>query len=172
MNAELRVGVIIKTHGIKGEVKVYPTTDSPLRFNELEHVKLKIAGKTVKELDIDGVKFFKNIVILKFEGIDNINDVEQYKGAELYIPREDGAELEDGEYYIADIIDMEVVSDTGEKIGIIRDVMETGANDVYVVRRADNGKDLLLPVIPDCILNTDIEGNVMTVHIMEGLMDL
>ena len=172
MNAELRVGVITKTHGIKGEVKVYPTTDSPLRFNELKGVRLKINGKTVRELKIEGVKFFKGLVILKFKGIDDINDVEQYKGAELFIPRDEGVSLEDGEYYIADIIDMEVISDAGEKIGVIRDVLETGANDVYVVKRDDNGKDLLLPVIPECILDTDIEGNVMTVHILDGLMDL
>ena len=83
-----------------------------------------------------------------------------------------GAELSEGEYYIADIIDMEVVSDKGEKIGVIRDVLETGANDVYIVRRHDNGKDLLIPVIEECILDTDIENNIMTVHIMDGLMDL
>ena len=172
MNADLRVGVIIKTHGIKGEVKVYPTTDSPFRFDELERVKLKLSGKTVRELHIEGVKHFKDIVILKFKGIDNINDVEQYKGAELYIPREEGAELAEGEYYIADIIDIEVVTDKGEKLGVVRDVLETGANDVYIVKRYDNGKDLLLPVIPDCILDTDIENNIMTVHVMDGLMDL
>ena len=172
MNADLRVGVIIKTHGIKGEVKVYPTTDSPFRFDELEHVKLKLSGKTVRELHVEGVKHFKDIVILKFKGIDNINDVEQYKGAELYIPREEGAELAEGEYYIADIIDIEVVTDKGEKLGVVRDVLETGANDVYIVKRYDNGKDLLLPVIPDCILDTDIENNIMTVHVMDGLMDL
>ena len=172
MNAELRVGVIVKTHGIKGEVKVYPTTDSPFRFDEIDHVKIKLNGKTVRELDIENVKYFKNLVILKFKHIDNINEAEAYKGAELYIPREMGAELSEGEYYIADIIDIEVVSDRGEKIGVIRDVLETGANDVYIVRRHDNGKDLLIPVIEECILDTDIENNIMTVHIMDGLMDL
>ena len=85
MNAELRVGVIVKTHGIKGEVKVFPTTDSPLRFDDLTHVKLKL-GKTERELKIEQARYFKNLVILKFEGIDNINDVEQYKGADLYPP--------------------------------------------------------------------------------------
>ncbi len=172
MNDELRVGVIVRTHGIKGEVKVYPTTDSPLRFDEISRITLRQNGRLVLELDIEGVKYFKNLVILKLEGIDSINDAEQYKGAELYIPREMGAPLEEGEYYIADIIDMEVISDTGEKIGIVRDVLETGANDVYIVKRHDNGKDLLLPVIDECIIDTDIENNIMTVHIMDGLMDL
>jgi len=170
MNAELRVGVIVKTHGIKGEVKVYPTTDSPLRFEELTHVKLK-AGKTVRELDIEQVRFFKNLVILKFKGIDNINDVEQYKGADLYIPREEGQELGEGEYYIADIIDIRVVTDTGEELGTVRDVLETGANDVYIVKRKGQ-KDLLLPATEECILDVDIEQNVMTVHLLDGLLDL
>jgi len=170
MNAELRVGVIVKTHGIKGEVKVYPTTDSPLRFEELTHVKLK-SGKTVRELDIEQVRFFKNLVILKFKGIDNINDVEQYKGADLYIPREEGQELGEGEYYIADIIDIRVVTDTGEELGTVRDVLETGANDVYIVKRKGQ-KDLLLPATEECILDVDIEQNVMIVHLLDGLLDL
>ena len=170
MNAELRVGVIVKTHGIKGEVKVYPTTYSPLRFEELTHVKLK-SGKTVRELDIEQVRFFKNLVILKFKGIDNINDVEQYKGADLYIPREEGQELGEGEYYIADIIDIRVVTDTGEELGTVRDVLETGANDVYIVKRKGQ-KDLLLPATEECILDVDIEQNVMTVHLLDGLLDL
>ena len=170
MNAELRVGVIVKTHGIKGEVKVYPTTDSPLRFEELTHVKLR-SGKTVRELDIEQVRFFKNLVILKFKGIDSINDVALYKGAELYIPREEGQELGEGEYYIADIIDIRVVTDTGEELGTVRDVMETGANDVYIVRRRGM-KDLLIPATEECILDVDIENNVMTVHLLDGLLDL
>ena len=170
MNAELRVGVIVKTHGIKGEVKVFPTTDSPLRFDDLTHVKLK-PGKTERELKIEQARYFKNLVILKFEGIDNINDVEQYKGADLFIPREEGVELEEGEYYIADIIDMKVVSDTGEELGIVRDVLETGANDVYIIKRK-GAEDLLIPATEECVLDIDIENNVMTVHLLDGLLDL
>ena len=170
MTTDLRVGVIIKAHGIKGEVKVYPTTDSPLRFEDLTHVKLKL-GKTVRELEIEQVRFFKNLVILKFKGIDNINDVEQYKGADLYIPREEGQELEEGEYYIADIIDIRVVTDTGEELGTVKDVLETGANDVYIVKRKGQ-KDLLIPATEECILNVDIEQNIMTVHLLDGLLDL
>ena len=109
--------------------------------------------------------------INKFEGIDNINDVEQYKGADLFIPREEGVELEEGEYYIADIIDMKVVSDTGEELGIVRDVLETGANDVYIIKRK-GAKDLLIPATEECVLDIDIENNVMTVHLLDGLLDL
>ena len=171
MTTDLRVGVIIKAHGIKGEVKVYPTTDSPFRFDEITHVKLKMNDRMVGDFRIDGVKYFKNIVILKFKGIDDISEVEKWKGAELYIPREEGAALEEGEYYIADIIGMTVITDTGETLGTVSDVLETGANDVYVVKRP-GGKDLLIPAIRQCILDTDIEHDVLTVHLLDGLLDL
>lgn len=171
MTTDLRVGVIIKPHGIKGEVKVYPTTDSPLRFNEITHVNIIQQGKQLGDHKISGVKYFKETVILKLKGYDNINDVEALKGAELYIPREEGAELEEGEYYIADIIGMDVVTDNGDRLGSIKDVMETGANDVYVVA-ADSGKEILIPAIKQCIIDTDIEENVMTVHLLDGLLEL
>jgi len=171
MTTDLRVGVIIKAHGIKGEVKVYPTTDSPFRFDEITHVKVKMQDRTLGDFRISGVKYFKDIVILKFKGIDDINEVEKWKGAELYIPREEGAELEDGEYYIADIIGMKVITENGETLGTVKDVLETGANDVYVVERP-GGKDLMIPAIKQCILDTDIENEVMTVHLLDGLLDL
>ena len=100
-----------------------------------------------------------------------MNAAEALKGAELYIPRVEGAKLNEGEYYIADIIGMEVVSDDGAHLGRVKDVMETGANDVYVVER-EGGKELLIPAIKDCILDTDIDANVLTVHLLDGLMEL
>lgn len=170
MNKELRVGVIVKTHGIRGEVKVYPTTDSPERFDDIEIVKLR-QGKRVYEFRIEKARYQKNLVILKFKGIDNINDVEQYRGAELWINREDGADLKDGEYYIADIIGIEVVTEDGTRLGTVKDVLETGANDVYIVERSGM-KDLLIPAIKECILDVNIDDNVMTIHLMDGLLDL
>lgn len=170
MNKELRVGVITKTHGIRGEVKVYPTTDSPDRFSDIDKIKVR-QGNRVKELHVENARYFKNLVILKFKGIDDINDVEAFKGADLYVDREDGVELSEGEYYIADIIGITVVTDTGETLGKVKDVLETGANDVYIVER-DGEKDLLLPAIKECILSVDIEENIMTVHVMDGLLDL
>lgn len=170
MNADLRVGVITRTHGIRGEVKVFPTTDSPLRFNELSEVFLKL-GKKEKYLKIESARYFKNLVILKFKGIDSLNDVEAYKGGELYIKRSEGEALAENEYYIADIIGMRVVSDEGAEIGTVKDVLETGANDVYIVSR-EGAKDLLLPAIKDCVKSVDLEENRITVHIMDGLLDL
>ena len=170
MEQKLRVGVITKTHGLKGEVKVYPTTDSPSRFDELDTVTL-VCGRTIKDLSIENVRYFKNLVILKFEGIDHINEIEPYVGGDLYIDRSEGQELGEDENYIADIIGMEVVSDEGKVIGTVKDVMETGANDVYIVK-CEGRKDLLLPAIRQCILDVNVEENRMTVHLMDGLMEL
>ena len=129
----LRVGVIANTHGIRGEVKVFPTTDEKERFKDLKKVILDM-GKEQKVLEIQSVRFFKNLVILKFKGIDNINDIEMYKGKDLLVTREDAVPLEEGEYFIADLLDLDVYSDEDEKIGVLYDVMQTGANDVYVVK--------------------------------------
>lgn len=164
----LRVGVITTTHGVRGEVKVFPTTDDAERFLDLDYVLLD-AGKELRRLDITNVKFFKNLVILKFDGIDNINDIEMYKGRDLLIPREEGQLLGEDEYYIADLIGMKVVLEDGTEFGTLKDVMETGANDVYVVD-IKGGEEVLLPAIRDCILDVDLEENVMTIHLMKGLL--
>lgn len=166
----LRVGIISSTHGICGEVKVFPTTDDTGRFKILKQVILD-TGKEKIDLEIERVKFFKQFVILKFKGIDNINDVEKYRGKDLLVTRENAIPLEEGEYFITDLIGLEVISDEGEELGILKDVLQTGANDVYIVERK-NGKELLLPAIKQCILQTDLENGVMTVHVLDGLMDL
>lgn len=164
----LKVGVITTTHGVRGEVKVYPTTDEPERFLELAYVLLD-TGRELLRLDIKNVKFFKNLVILKFDGIDNINDIEKYKGRDLWIPRDEGQELEENEYYIADLLGMVVVLEDGTEFGVLKDVMETGANDVYVIDSKEYG-EVLLPAIQECILDVDIEKNIMKIHLMKGLI--
>lgn len=164
----LKVGVITTTHGVRGEVKVYPTTDEPERFLELDYVLLD-TGRELRKLEIKNVKFFKNLVILKFKGADNINDIEKYKGRDLWIPREEGQELEEDEYYIADLLGMSVVLEDGQEFGTLKDVMETGANDVYIIDSAEHG-EVLLPAIKECILDVDLEKNVMTIHLMKGLI--
>ena len=164
----LKVGVITTTHGVRGEVKVYPTTDEPERFLELDYVLLD-TGRELRKLEIKNVKFFKNLVILKFKGVDNINDIEKYKGRDLWIPREEGQALEEDEYYIADLLGMSVVLEDGQEFGTLKDVMETGANDVYIIDSAEHG-EVLLPAIKECILDVDLEKNVMTIHLMKGLI--
>lgn len=168
MEDYLRVGIITATHGIKGEVKVYPTTDDMGRFKQLKQVFLN-TGKEYIELEIAGVKFFKQWAILKFKGIDNINDIEKYKGHDLWVSRENAVELEEDEYFICDIIDSLVVTDEGEELGTLTDVMATGANDVYVVTRKD-GSEILLPSIKECIKEVDAENKKILVHLMPGLL--
>lgn len=161
-----KIGVITDTHGLKGEVKVFPTTDDVNRFKKLPEVIVRGKGIDVT-LEGGGARFFKQFVILKFKGIDDINDVEKYRKCELFVTRENAVKLKKNEYFIADLIDMKVVSDEGEEIGIISDVMQTGANDVYVVDSGDT--QILIPAIKQCILDVDLETNTMNVHMMEGL---
>lgn len=169
MEQFLRVGVISSTHGIRGEVKVYPTTDDSERFLDLDEVILD-TGREHKILEIEGVKFFKNQVILKFKGYDSINDIEKYLKKDLLVDREHAVELGENENFIADLIDMEVVTDEGKVLGTLTDVIETGANDVYAVKTPE-GKEILLPAIRDCILDVNVDEKRMTVHVMEGLLD-
>lgn len=167
MEQFLQVGVISSTHGIRGEVKVFPTTDDPARFKKLKKVFLD-TGRERKEVEIQSVKFFKQFVILKFTGIDNINDVAGYKGKRLMVPREHAVSLEKDEYYIGDLIGMEVFTE-GEKFGVLKDVMETGANEVYIID-SDKYGEVLIPAIKQCVLDVDVENNRMKIALMEGLV--
>lgn len=169
MEKYLRVGVISSTHGIKGEVKVYPTTDDAARFKDLKKVLLD-TGKDYRELEVEGVKFFKNMVILKFKGYDSINDIEKYKGKDLLVTRDEAVELGPDENFIVDLIGLSVVTEAGEPFGTLTDVIVTGANDVYEVKTAE-GKEVLLPAIKECVRKVDLEAGVITVHIMDGLLD-
>ena len=166
----LQVGIITSTHGVRGEVKVYPTTDDPRRFRRLKEVVLD-TDKEKMNLEIEGVKFFKQFVILKFKGLDNINDIEKYRQKSLYVTRKNAVRLQRDEYFIADLIGLKVQDEDGKELGTVKDVIETGANDVYEVEMTD-GKSLLLPAIKQCILNVDVENGTMQVHVLEGLLDL
>ena len=167
MEQFLQVGVISSTHGIRGEVKVFPTTDDAARFKKLKKVLLD-TGKERLELEVQSVKFFKQFVILKFKGIDNINDIEKYKGKSLLVPREDAVPLGDDEYYIADLIGLEVFAGNA-RFGVIKDVMETGANEVYIIDSDKHG-EVLVPAIRQCILDVDVENKKMQIRLMDGLI--
>ncbi len=169
MEDKFQVGVITSTHGVRGEVKVFPTTDDPNRFKRLKEVILD-TGKEELVLEVEGVKFFKQFVILKFKGFDNINDIEKYRQKSLYVTRKNAVRLKKDEYFVADLMGMKVVDEKNEEIGVLKEVMETGANDVYVITMTD-GRELLLPAIRQCILNVDMDNNVMQVHILDGLLD-
>ncbi|MBD5459015.1 MAG: 16S rRNA processing protein RimM [Lachnospiraceae bacterium] len=169
MIAELQVGVITQTHGIRGEVKVFPTTDDVNRFKKLKEVILETERERLT-LTVEGVKFFKQYAILKFKEYDSINDVEKYKGAKLLVPREKAVKLQKDEYFVADLVGMQVITEDGEPFGRLKNVLETGANDVYVVETAEK-KEVLLPAIKECVLQIDMDKEVITVHIMDGLLD-
>lgn len=166
MEDVFQVGVISTTHGMAGEVKVFPTTDDMNRFKKLKEVILD-TGKETQLLHIQQVRFFKNMVIVKFKEFRSINDVERLRGKSLYVTRENAVKLQKDEYFIADMIGIQVVSDEGEDLGILQDVMQTGANDVYVVEK--DGEELLIPAIKDCILSVNVEEGKMEVHLLPGL---
>lgn len=168
MITELQVGVITQTHGIRGEVKVFPTTDDASRFKKLKEVIMD-TGRERLHMEVEGVKFFKQYAIVKFKGYDSINDVEKYKGSKLYVTRDKAVRLKKDEYFIADLIGMQVITEDGEPFGVLKDVMATGANDVYVVERGDSS-EVLLPAIRECVLKIDMEQGLITVHIMDGLL--
>lgn len=170
MTDRLKVGVVTSVHGIKGEVKVFPTTDDSRRFKKLKQVYLD-TGKEMFPLEIEGVKFFKQMVIVKFKGYENPDDVMKFRQKELWIDRKDAVRLSKDEYFIADLIDMEVCDEEGKLIGTLKDVISTGANDVYAVETPE-GKEVLFPAIKQCVLDVDTEVRKMTVHVMEGLLDL
>ena len=165
----LQVGAITQPHGIHGEGKVFPTTNDVKRFKKLKEVILD-TGREQKVLEIEGVKFFKQYAILKFKGYDNINDIEKYKGKPLLVTRENAVKLGRDEYFIADLIGIEVYDEDGKYLGVLQKVIETGANDVYEVKFED-GREVLFPAIRQCILDVDMENRKMKVHIMDGLLD-
>ncbi len=163
----LQVGVITSTHGIKGEVKVFPMTDDNRRFKKLKECMLQYKEEWIP-VKVQGARFFKNMVILKFEGIDNINDVEQYKQCGIFVDREHAVKLEQDEYFIADLLGIQVDREDGSPLGTLTEIIPTGANDVYVVTDV-NQKEWLFPAIKDCILKVDMEKRRMTVRMMKGM---
>ncbi len=167
MEQFLQVGVISSTHGIRGEVKVFPTTDDPMRFKKLKKVFLD-TGRERLELEVQSVRFFKQFAIVKFKGIDNINDIEKYKGKGIFVPREDAVPLDEDEYYIADLIGMEVFTEDGH-FGVVKDVIETGANEVYIIESDEHG-EVLIPAIRQCVLDVNVEEKKMKIRLMDGLI--
>lgn len=169
MEQRLKVGVIASPHGLKGEVKVFPTTDDAKRFKKLKEVMME-AGTEYKTLTINGLKFSGKFVIIKFAGFDRIEDVQPYKGMGLWVDRKDAVRLKKDEYFVADLLELKVVDEDFRELGTVKEVIHTGANDVYVIKTA--GKDLLIPAIKECILEIDVESRMMRVHLLEGLLDL
>lgn len=165
----LQVGVITRTHGICGEVKVFPTTDDIKRFKKCKELILD-TGKEQIRLEVQSVKYFKQFVILKFKGYDNINEIEKYLKKSLYVTREHAIPLEKDEYFIADLIGLNVVDEENQEIGTLKEVLQTGANDVYVIQTSE-GKEVLIPAIAQCVQKVDLQKKKMYIHKMKGLFE-
>lgn len=167
-NDLVRMGVVTSPHGIRGEVNVYPTTDTPERFETVGFVIVE-NRKGQTQMDVESVKYFKGMVILKLSGINDIDTAEAFRQADILVHKYQ-TPCREGEYFICDLIGLEVVNEKGEQIGTLTDVLTTGANKVYVVQKPD-GKELLLPVIPDCILSVSLEEKKVTAYVLPGLED-
>lgn len=163
----LEVGKIVNTHGLRGEVKVVPWTDTPELFEQIDFVFVCRRGQREK-LTLQNIKYQKQNLIVKFQEIQDIDQAQLYKNMVLSAPREMLGELPEGVYYITDLIGLSVMDEAGNKIGVLSDVFQTGSNDVYTVKR-EGKKDLLLPVIEDVVLQVDLERGTVMVRVMEGL---
>lgn len=174
MTEYFQVGVIVKAHGLRGEVNVFPTTDDPKRFKKLKKVYIDTDREGRKELNVESVKIGSKFVIVKFKEYNDINEVERLRQKPLIIPRKDAIPLEEGEYYLSDLEGMTIVDEDGKELGILNQVIQTGANDVYEMKRADLDDDaetVMIPGIKECVKNIDIENRIMTIHVMNGLLD-
>jgi 16S rRNA processing protein RimM len=165
MDNLLEIGQIVNSYGIKGFLKVVPFTDNVKRYDDLKTIYIE-KNKKLKEMEIEEVKYHKNLVLLKLKGIDDINQTLEFKNCYIKIDRKDAVELPEDTYFIVDLIGLEVITDEGETLGKLIDVFPTGSNDVYVVKN-ELGKQTLLPAIGDVIKKVDIQNKKMIVHLIE-----
>lgn len=167
MQKYFEVGQIVNTFGVKGQLKVKPFTDEMERFEELKTVYI-CKKNEMKKVEIEEVKYHKDMILLKVKGIDDMTEAEKYKGLFLKIDRKDAKKLPENTYFIADLLGLEVYTDEGELLGRVDDIFPTGANDVYVVKD-EMGKQILLPSIPEVLKEIDLEKEKIIVHLIEGL---
>ncbi len=165
----LQIGVITKPHGVHGEVKVFPMTDDVKRFKKLKKTLLD-TGKGYIELECEGVKFFKQFVILKFRDHDSVESIAKYCQKGIFVTRQDAVKPGKDEYFIADLIGMRAQDEEQGISGTLKNVIETGANDVYEIE-LDDGRMLLLPAIKECVKEVDVAEGFMNIHVLPGLLD-
>ncbi len=167
MEGLLEVGQIVNTYGIKGFVKVNPLVDNNNQFKSFKILYIQVKNN-LRELQVEEVKISKNLVLLKFKGIETIEQAEELRNYYLQAKRSD-IKLEKGAYFIVDLIGLEVYTEEGKLLGILKEVLQPGANDVYVVVN-EAKEEILLPVIPDVVKQVDIEGKKVIVKLLEGLI--
>lgn len=172
MERWFNVGKIVNTHGINGEVRVISRTDFPeKRYAKGNHLSLFLKGnKEPITLTVKSHRKHKNFDLLSFEGYSNINDVESWKNSILKVSADQLEELPEGEYYFHEIIGCTVITEEGNPIGIVNDILTPGANDVWVVQGKD-GKEILIPYIDDVVLKVSKADKTIVINLMEGLLD-
>lgn len=170
MTERFQVGVIASTHGLQGEVNVFPTTEDPSRFKKLKKVTLHTQRGEEIELDVVSARFFKKFVIVKFKQFNNINEVEKFRGCELTIDRKDAIKLQPGEFYCADLIGLKIVDEDDNELGTLTEILQTGANDVYEMTKKDSDEKVYIPAIKDCIRSIDMQEKKIIIHVMPGLL--
>ena len=169
MEDHFRIGVITRPHGVLGEMKVYPVTDDIKRFKGMKEILMGPPEGQKGELStvkVEGVRFQKNMVLLKLSGIESPEEARKLSQYQLYVKREDAIPLSDGEYYVSDLLGLSVLSEKGEKLGILKDVLKTAANDVYVVK---GEREILVPAVKEYVLSIDLPKGEMTVLFVEGM---
>lgn len=163
------IGRVANSHGVRGEMKVFPTTDDPMRFKKLKKVTLEDPKGHDRDYKVLSAKIGVKFVIMKLEGIDDMDTVLNLKQSIVKVPRKEALPLKKDEFYVQDLVGLDVFEED-EQIGLVKDVMFTGANDVYVIEMTD-GRELLLPNIKACVLNVSLRKNRIDVHVMPGLLD-
>ena len=164
----IEIGQIVNTNGLKGVVKVNPFTDDISKFEELKYIYIQLKSE-LKKVKIEQVRYNKNQVLLKLEGIDSIEEAEKYRKFYLKIEKKSQEELGEDTYYIVDLIGINVYSENDEYLGTIEDVFPTGSNDVYVVK--DNlGKQILVPAIAEVVKEVELKNKKMVIKIIPGLI--
>jgi len=164
----LEIGKIVNTHGIKGELKVLPLTDDSRRYDRLRSLFIEQKGE-LRKYDIEYVRYHKGFVLLKLLGIENMEEAELLRNHVLKIHRKDAIKLPEGSYFICDMIGMQVNDISGKQIGLLEDVLKTGSNDVYIVKKED--KEILIPALKSVVKRIDLESKQMIVDLPEGIME-
>jgi len=167
----LKVGKIVNTHSLKGEVKVISSTDfEEQRFEKGTELLITRGNQVVKEVTVESYRTHKNNLLVKFVGIDSIEEAEKLKNLQIKIDSENIGELEENEYYFHEIIGCEVFDENGKSLGEISEILTPGANDVWVIK-TQNGKEILIPYIEDVVKKIDVENKKIDIEVMEGLID-
>ena len=169
MEDYFKIGIITSSHGVRGEMKVFPTTDDTRRFKKCREVYIEDKTGLVM-CEVESARVSPDKVLLKLKGIDTPEEAVKLRQRGIFVDREHAVKLSKDEYFIADLIGLEVRNEDRDRIGVIEEVLPTGANDVYQIAM-DDGRELLLPAIKDCILEVNVEQGFMRVHVLDGLLD-